>query len=238
MATLMPIKQKRVSDQVFEQLRGLIFKGEIAPGEKLMTERELAAAMAVSRTSVRNAINRLASVGLLEQHQGRGTFVTSSDTKSAFLFSQAGEPETPSITDLLEVRMGLECYAASLAASRADHADIRAMDKSLADMEKAFASGQQGAHADVAFHMAVALAAKNPVHTFIINSFSNYLFHGNQQLLAHLYQEEKNTGKVLKQHQNIIRQIRHRNPDRAYAAMKTHIVFLSDFVKGMRPKPS
>ena len=52
---LKPIRPKRISDQVFDQLRELIFRGEYQPGQKIMTERELAEALNVSRNSVREA---------------------------------------------------------------------------------------------------------------------------------------------------------------------------------------
>ena len=228
MTNLTPIKQKRISDQIFEQLRDLIYRGELSPGSKLMPERELAATMGVSRASVRNATKRLATVGLVEQQQGRGTFVTPRDTETAFPFSDAAEPN-PSMENLLEVRMGLECYAAALAAKRADEADILAMDKSTAQMAQAFEAGRPGSRADAAFHMAIALAAKNPLHTVIINSFSTYLFHGNSDLLHQLY--KKNPEQVLDQHKEIIRQIKRRKPQEAHVAMKAHILFLSNYVE-------
>jgi GntR family transcriptional repressor for pyruvate dehydrogenase complex len=68
---LKPIKPKRISDQVFDQLRELIFRGEFKAGEKILTERELAEAFGVSRTSVRDAINKLVVMGLLDQNRGR-----------------------------------------------------------------------------------------------------------------------------------------------------------------------
>jgi GntR family transcriptional repressor for pyruvate dehydrogenase complex len=64
-----PIKPKRISDQVFDQIRELIYRGTLKPGEKLMTERELAQAMNVSRTTIRDAIQRLVTMGLITQKQ-------------------------------------------------------------------------------------------------------------------------------------------------------------------------
>lgn len=232
---LTPIKQKRVSDQVVEQIRELIFRGTLEPGSKLMTEREMAAAMGVSRTSVRDAVKRLAAAGLVVQKQGRGTFVISRDPAETFLFTDSAASGTPSVKDLLEVRMGLECYAAALAAQRADSGDIRALDKSMADLEDAFAAGRSGTPADVSFHMAIALAAKNPFHTVIINSFSNFLFHGNKALLHQVYEEKKNTGSILEQHGKILCQVKNRNPDQAFSAMKAHILFLQDFISRRQP---
>lgn len=56
---LKPIKPKRISDQVFDQLREIIFRGELKPGEKIMPERELSEVLGVSWTSVRDAISKL-----------------------------------------------------------------------------------------------------------------------------------------------------------------------------------
>ena len=76
---LKPIQPKRISDQVFDQLRELIFRGDYQPGQKIMTERELAEALNVSRNSVREAINKMVTLRFLEQRQGQGTFVRSID---------------------------------------------------------------------------------------------------------------------------------------------------------------
>ena len=64
-APIKPIKPKRISDQVFDQIRELIYRGTLKPGEKLMTERQLSQAMNVSRTTVRGAIQRLVAMGLV-----------------------------------------------------------------------------------------------------------------------------------------------------------------------------
>ena len=76
-ALLKPIKVKRVSDQAYEQIRDLIFRGQLKPGEQIMPERELAQALGVSRPTVREAIKQLVTMGLLEHRQGQGTFVRS-----------------------------------------------------------------------------------------------------------------------------------------------------------------
>jgi DNA-binding FadR family transcriptional regulator len=70
-----PIKPQRVSDQVFEQLRDLIFRGQLRSGAKLLPERELALALRVSRPTLREAINKLVHLGLVVHRQGQGTFV-------------------------------------------------------------------------------------------------------------------------------------------------------------------
>ena len=61
---LKPIKPKKIADQVFDQLHDLILREQFKPGEKIMTERALAEALQVSRSSVRDAVNKLVVMGM------------------------------------------------------------------------------------------------------------------------------------------------------------------------------
>lgn len=229
---LKPIKPKRMSDQVFEQLKDLIFRGHLKPGERLMTERELAQNLGVSRPTVREAINKLAAMHLIEHRQGQGTFVNPPN---------AGADKNPlaavingqdaSLMNLLEVRLGLECNAVALAAQRATEEDVRELEKSLQEMAVAISEGNLGSDADITFHMAIAYATKNIVQIHIMKSLYDLLFHGIQENLQHLYTEPMNPKEILRQHTDILDAIRQRDPDAAYAAMKRHITFVQEFFK-------
>lgn len=216
---------------VFDQIRELIFRGTLKPGEQLMTERELALAMNVSRTTIRDAIQRLAAMGMIVQKQGQGTFVKSIDAGLENPFAKAMDAQNASLEDLLEVRMGLECNAAALAAKRADEADITAMSQSIDEMQVEVESGRLGTEADTAFHMAIAYAAKNPLHILIMRNFYDYLFLGIRENLASLYKDPKNIEEILLQHAAILAGIKSRDPEQAYAVMKKHISFVLNFFK-------
>ncbi|MDD9302895.1 MAG: FadR family transcriptional regulator [Desulfobacter sp.] len=225
-----PIKPKRISDQVFDQVRELIYRGTLKPGEKLMPERDLAQAMDVSRTTIRDAIQRLAAMGLIVQKQGQGTFVKSiDDTQNPLV--KAMETQEASLNDLLEVRMGLECNAAFLAAQRADETDITALDQSIGEMETEVNSGRLGTEADTGFHMAIAYAAKNPLHILIMRNFYDYLSHNIGENLASLYKEPDNTQIIFNQHKNILTAIKARSSSQARAAMEEHIRFVMEYFK-------
>ena len=107
MPILKPVRPQKISDQVFEQLRELIFRGKLKPGDKLMPERDMAGTMNVSRTSVRDAIGRLVTMELVEQKQGKGTFVAVPNPRKGNPFATAMKAQGATIYDLLEVRMGL-----------------------------------------------------------------------------------------------------------------------------------
>ena len=226
---LKPIKPKRISDQVYDQLRELIFRGEIKPGERIMPERELAEVLDVSRTSVRDAINKLVAIGLLDQRQGQGTFVRFPDTKVLSPLAAAMETQDATLQDLLEVRMGLECNAAAMAAKRADERDLQFLERSIHEMQAEVDSGRLGTEADVSFHMAVCYSTKNPLQVHIMKNFYDFLFVGIKENLAHLYKDPANIQKIVSQHNEIYKAIRSRDPESAYRCMQTHINFVLDF---------
>ncbi len=233
--SLKPIKAKRISDQVFEQLRDLIYQGELRPGDQVLPERDLSVALGVSRTTVRNAINKLVVLGLLEHKQGQGTFVRHPDAKTRHPLAVAMslEMEEATLEDMLEVRMGLECNAAALAAARATEEDIDRMIGCLEAMEADFR--QKGdninPNVDADFHMAVAYATKNPVHTYIMKNFHDFLFVGIQENLRMLYEDPKNIEDVLEQHRKVFNAIRRRDPEMAASAMKLHIRYVMLFFR-------
>ena len=228
---LKPVKPKRISDQVFDQIRELIYRGTLKPGEKLLTERQLAEKMNVSRTTIRDAVHRLVAAGLIEQKQGQGTFVKSLASGKDSPLGEAMKSQNASINDLLEVRMGLECNAASIAARRADESDISAIEQTLTEMKNEVDSGRLGTEADTSFHMAIAYATKNPLHVYIMRNFYDYLFEGIKESLVSLYEHPDNIKRIYMQHKTILDHIRARDPFGAFNAMNEHIIFVLEFFK-------
>ncbi len=229
---LKPIKPKRISDQVFEQIRELIYKGEFVAGQQILPERELAMSMAVSRTSVRNAINKLVTMGLLEHRQGQGTFVSSPDNRSGNPLAAAMAADEATFDDLLEVRMGLECNAAMLAAQRATDADLKAIQKSLEEMEIDLATTDKiGTGPDAAFHMAVAFSTKNPVLIHLMRNFYDFLFIGIKKNLTHMYMDRTALEDVIVHHRTICDAIRRRSAKDAFEAMRVHIHYVQEYFK-------
>ncbi|OQX06992.1 MAG: GntR family transcriptional regulator [Desulfobulbaceae bacterium A2] len=229
---LKPIKARKISDQVFEQIRDLIFRGELKAGQQLTPERELAEMLDVSRTSVRNAINKLVVMGLLEHKQGQGTFVCSPEAwRQRNPLAVAMDNSESTLKDLLEVRLGLECNAVALAAQRAEPHDLEFIAKSIQDMRQAFEDGGLGVEADTSFHMAIAFATKNPFHVYIMKNFYELLFMGIKQSHQGLYMEPTHHRMILDQHTKIFECIQQHAPKAASEAMDQHIHFVIDFFK-------
>ncbi|GAB6909273.1 HTH-type transcriptional regulator LutR [Desulfosarcina cetonica] len=218
-----PIKPKRISDQVFDQLRELIFRGQFKAGEKIITEREMATAFGVSRTSVRDAINKLVIMGILEQRQGQGTFVRSPESRKQSLLASMVESQNASLIDVLEVRLGLECNAAALAAVRAQEKDLQFMEKSIEELEHEIEAGRLSTEADVSFHMAIAYATQNRLQVLMMKNVYDYLFTEVRVDMADLYTDPAEMRTVPEQHREIYRAIQAGDPETAHRAMKQHI---------------
>jgi GntR family transcriptional regulator, transcriptional repressor for pyruvate dehydrogenase complex len=162
--TFETIRRSSAPEMVAEQIIRKITAGELMPGSRLPSQRDLARMLGVGRSSVREAINALVVMGYLEPQQGKGTFIKTDlpgtdpgmeKLKRAFSAS--------SIFDLMEARALLECRSAALAAERADTEQI----KKLKSIMKAVAATQKEysifLEADIRFHAAVAEASGNGV---------------------------------------------------------------------------
>jgi GntR family transcriptional regulator, transcriptional repressor for pyruvate dehydrogenase complex len=234
---LKPIRIKRISDQVFEQIRDLLFRGQLKTGERLMPERKLAQALGVSRPTVREAINKLVTMGFLEHRQGQGTFVRSLDSqRENNPLSAIIQGSEVSLEDLLEVRMGLEGQAAILAAQRATPEDIRILASALSAMLSQNQAGELGIEEDVSFHMGIAYATKNTAQVYLMRSFYDLLHFGIKENLTHLWEDPANLPVIQQQHTAIFEAIKRHDPEAAYEAMRRHIAFVLDYVRTRKPK--
>lgn len=232
---LKPIKAKRVSDQAYEQIRDLIFRGQLKPGDQIMPERELAQALGVSRPTVREAIKKLVTMGLLEHRQGQGTFVRSTDSQREHNpLAAVIEGHDASLEELLEVRMGLEGQSVLLAAQRATTEDIQVLQRALEAMLAENAAGRLGIEEDVSFHMAITFATKNPVQVYIMKNFYDLLHFGIRENLQALWEEPSSLPIIRRQHRGIFDAIKNHDPEAAYQAMKEHITFVLDFVRNRK----
>ena len=159
-----PIKPKKVSSQIADQVRSSILAGEFKPGDKLPPERELAELFGVSRPSVREALNILASSGLVESYQGGGTVVKSLvETTTGSPLSELIKVESERALDVIEVRKCMEAWTAYYAAQRALPEDVRKLEAIVAEMERNLDGFKPSQDLDAYFHVVIAQATHNIV---------------------------------------------------------------------------
>lgn len=131
-----------------------VSEGSLKPGDRLSPERELAAELGVSRPSLREAIQKLASKGMVQSRQGGGTYVTDALESSFSDPWQDMMGNHPNLReDMLEFRRMLEGQAAEWAAERATDADLQRLEKSFATLTAAFEADdtEKRSAADIAF---------------------------------------------------------------------------------------
>ena len=217
---LEPIKSTRIYEEIVRQVKAMIADGKLKGGDRLPPERDLAEKFVVSRTSVREALRALESLGLVEIRPGEGTFVrqVSIDTliePLALLMVSQRE----AIGELFEARRLLEPSLAALAATRATPEEIQEMERILDEQGKEVASGRTGLAQDAQFHAAIGAAAHNRAITRIA--------HGIMDLLTQSREDSLNTpGRPTRSHEDhrrILAAIGRRDADGARAAMLEHI---------------
>ena len=159
---LPPIDRGR---QVTEALATYIDQASLKAGDRLPAERELMAALAVGRSTIREVIRHFQALGVMETRKGSGTYllkpVTSATVHMPLSF------ETAHVRDILlrtlEVRRGIECEANMVAARRRTAADLVTIEEKLVEMERVqIAKGTSGPE-DLAFHLAIYDATHNPL---------------------------------------------------------------------------
>ena len=227
-----PIRPKKISEEIVTQIKVLISEGQLKPGERVPSERELAALLGVSRPSVREAIMVLEAMGLVESRQGGGTFVRSlTESTLADPLTSLVEKNPRMLHHLAEVRMGLETWSAYLAAQRATDEEIETLRKLVAEMERQAEDGGWDAEIDTRFHYAITTATHNTIQLHVLNTIQG-LFHTTIMVaLTEFYQKEGYIKMLLEHHRTIMERIAARDPDGARQAMAKHLELVRDKMK-------
>lgn len=226
----MKLTVQRVSDVIAHQIENRILEGSLKPGDRLAPERELAGELGVSRPSVREAVQKLVSRGLLMSRQGGGTYVT--DRLNASFVDPwqhlvEGHPQLQE--DLLEFRHMLEAKAAALAALRATEADLQRLDEAYGRLEAAFAGKdpQQATAADAAFHQVIAESSHNVIIGHLMASLFRLLHENIQGNLSQLRARREAYDPLATQHRAIWQAIRSGDAEAADAAARDHIAYVA-----------
>ncbi|MCH9809159.1 MAG: FCD domain-containing protein [Alphaproteobacteria bacterium] len=225
----------KASEAIAQHIEMLILEGVLRPGEKLISERELAAKLEVSRPTLRDAIAALAARGLLTTTRG-GTYV-------AQFLSPVLQPlasllsDKPEVTqDYFEFRSILEGEAAGLAAVRATEVDRKALEACLEQIEAAHKLDDpaEEAEADVGLHVLVYEISHNVVLLHVMRAMSellrNEIFYNRQQLYLRPGVREP----LYKQHLAIGRAILSGDREAARKAAMDHMRFTRETIDEIR----
>ena len=221
-----PIKPKKVSAQIADQIRSSILAGEFSPGEKLPPERELAELFGVSRPSVREALNMLAAAGMVESYQGGGTLVKSLvETATGSPLSALIKAERERALDVIEVRKCMEAWTAYYAALRALPEDVRRLEAIVAEMEKNLEGMKPSQDLDANFHFVIAQATHNVVWLHLMQSIFDAMKEFQRGVWRAVYLTEDDHRELYRHHRAVFEAIRDKDPERARDEMHAHLAF-------------
>ncbi|SUE42657.1 FCD domain-containing protein [Roseomonas gilardii] len=236
-AATSPADGERLASQLATALRKRIVAGDFGVGDRLPAERALAGEFGVSRSSVREAIQMLASQGLLSSRQGGGTFVRALPDAHGESWGRQAivEPleqlfrDNPDYRyDVLELRLSLEGAAAAHAARRATAEDRERLrerfEATLQDGDDATPAVL--ARVDAAFHLAIAEASHNLVLQQVIRGMFDLLAASTSQSLEKLYLVPRVSDALAEQHRLLMQAVLDGDPDGARAASDAHIDFV------------
>jgi GntR family transcriptional regulator, transcriptional repressor for pyruvate dehydrogenase complex len=214
---LAPIRKTRLNEEVVARIKRHIYSKDLKVGEKLPSERDLAARLKVSRVIVREALRSLEQSGLIEIRPGLtgGAFVVYNLQKPLFdcvydLFSGG----SLTLVHFTEARMAIECLAIRKAVENVTDESIEELNRMNEDMlldldrERFVAQNR-------AFHTTIAALSGNPLITLIVQALFDLL----KRLRPDFVQKERFMRKTFKRHKDIIDALREKDIPRCEALM-------------------
>ncbi len=230
-----PIETSDVPSLVVNQIISALQNGKLEKGDRLPSERDMAKMFGIGRPSLREALNTLAVLGVLEIKRGDGTYVKSTST-GARVATKAIEllqaDYNPFIT--LEARLLLEPNIANMASQRAESQDLAAIQSLLPKMEERSKENKPLGDLDLDFHVYIARATKNPlieqVARFLLNS---WIGKGRRwdELQYDVIKQEGRLAKYVHQHRKIYEAIKEKDSEQSECEARNHIeTLLEDFV--------
>lgn len=219
-AALEPIRRTRVYEQVVARLQRLILDGQLRPGDRLPTERELAEQLGVSRSSVRDAIRVLQLMGLVEPRQGEGTLVRDLNPDAVVHPLASLLVRSQSLLhDLLDVRKMIEPHLAARAARYATEEELARLRAIVQRQQARAQRGELAVEEDSEFHYTIATASRNQVILRILDVLMDLLRTSRERSL----QVPGRLQRSLEGHRRILAAIQRRDPVAAEAAMRRHL---------------
>lgn len=221
------IRQSKVSEDIVEQIKTLIRDGRLKPGEKLPSERQLAMALEVGRSSLREAINSLSMMGLVEVRQRKGIFVgTVSTPLVTDPLRQLMADDQKTFANLYDIRIDLEVASAMAAAEKRTDEQLGIIGASLKKMKNKRGESVYGTENDLRFHMTIAEATDNFIRVHIIKEIFGLASDHIHSALKKLAARQDNINTIHQQHTAIYEAIADRDRAGAGSAMKAHLVWV------------
>jgi GntR family transcriptional repressor for pyruvate dehydrogenase complex len=223
------VTPSKIPDMVYKQLESLITRGHLKPGEKLPSERAMALELGVSRQSIREAIYRATTAGLMEVRQGEGAFIISSFKGNLRQpLSILLEEQAENVFEFLEIRKLIEGWCGERASEAATPADLKKMQGILKKMEKVKPAESAWEKADLDFHSFIAAATHNVLAMHVMEGLKDS-FHNYFRVKKYNTRPERKDA-LLGQHRGILEAIRQKDPKKARKKIMEHLDYVEKMI--------
>lgn len=225
--TLQNIEGITLQKEIISNIRDLINSKNLEPGDKLPSERMMSEKFGVTRSSIREAIQKLEFYGLLKSRPQSGTFVANIGVIAMNgMIDDILRLEDPDFKSLVETRILLELKTVRLAALRRTQSDLDAIEEALEAYKTKTLNGEDAVQEDLLFHLAIAKASQNStMNTFmliitpeIITNFEKHHVCDKSQSLS-----------AIEEHSQIFQAIKDQDPKLAKQKMKEHFNVLYQY---------
>ncbi|GAA0412028.1 FadR/GntR family transcriptional regulator [Microbispora corallina] len=218
-----------VTDTAIDRIKDMIISGELAPGDRLPKEADLAERLGLSRNSLREAVRALALINVLDVRQGDGTYVTSLEPHLLLdaLSFVVDFHRDDTVLQFFEVRRILEPAATAMAATTMSDVDVEDLRKILDSLPEDPSVEQLVAN-DLEFHHRIAAGSGNAVLCSLIESLSGPT--ARARIWRGLTQEGA-LGKTREQHVAIYEAVANRRPEVARAWATVHVAGVEEWLR-------
>lgn len=220
-----PLSRTRLADDLAERIAELIRSGRYCPGDRLPSIAEMSKQFGVGHPTLREALKRLESLGVLDIRHGSGVYVgRHPDVLVVSNPVYSGVASKQVVIDLLQARRAIEVATAGLAAEQATAAHIRTMSDLLDDAGQNLANDEQLSASNMGFHRQIAEASGNVVFAQLLDVLTT-LFQNEQRLILDVYGSRDQDHA---EHRDILDAIRRHDPAAARQRMGDHLKGILD----------
>ena len=217
-------------ERVIAFIRDRLIAKDLKVGDRLLAERDLAAALGVSRPVVREALRALSALGAVEIRRGHGTLVRRPDfSLLGEFFTLALAQEANAIDDVLQARIAIERQAVRLACAKATASDLDALGLAFQRIVETIEDPVVGGEADYAFHGVLVEAAHSPTLSIVYAAISDLLRRSHTLRREELMDLEGISAFLIDHHGRILSAVADRDADVADRLLIEHFDLGADF---------
>lgn len=230
MAKIAPVKKKR-ADYIIDEIKRMLFAGELQEGSKLPNQNDFAKQLGVSRLSLREAMQTLSQMGVIVEKPGVGTHIIVGDPA---LWNM--KVEAPFLSDsqatleLIDARRFLETTIVGASVDRVTMEDMKKLEKDISDMNRALKRQDMAAYlkSDMAFHLHLAAASHNRYLLRMLMDIQALL----EQFMMEVFKEIPDLiPDSINHHKQIFQHLQNHELQKAVQGMADHIGSIETFLK-------